>query len=374
MLRLTERMLATMAFDQVELDSVEIILVQHLLSDTEEFIRLIRGFGFAVRRVIGIEYSSRQDVVERLRSSGIDVVVPKVAETEDTLRQVLHDEFSRSQSKRIILQEVGGYCASILNAVIEPSLQNRFLGVIEETRQGLWRYRDLPNIPVPVIEIADGFLKSLEARYVGEAVARAVEVDLLEGGSTLWGANSVVLGFGDIGSAVANGLRVRGSCVACFDPDPLKLIDARMRGFRSPARQHLLAGAEVLVGASGKRSVTDDDLKQLADGVMLASASSKDVEFPIDLIRRTATSRHVVTPHVNEYTMPWGKRIRVSCEGEPVNFRGFSLPHFMSDLLFAQIVAAMQILISVRLSKTIHSLSKEQQAHIASEWLDIYRH
>ena len=236
MLRLTERMLGTMAFDQVELDSVEIILVQHLLSDTEEFIRLIRGFGFEVLRVIGIEYSSRQDVVERLRSSGLDVVVPEVAETEDTLRQVLHDEFSRSQSKRIILQEVGGYCANILNAVIEPSLENRFLGVVEETRQGLWRYRDVPNLPVPVIEIADGFLKSLEARYVGEAVARAVEVDLLEAGSTLWGAKSVVLGFGDIGSAVANGLRARGSWVACFDPDPLKLIDARMRGFRSPAQ------------------------------------------------------------------------------------------------------------------------------------------
>jgi adenosylhomocysteinase len=363
-----------MALDQIEPDSVEIILVQHLLSDTEEFVRLIRGFGFKVNRIIGIEYSSRQDVVERLRSSGLDVVLPTIAATEDTLRQVLHDQLSGSQSKRIILQEVGGYCANILNAGIEPQLQDRFLGVIEETRQGLWRYRDVSNFPVPVIEIADSFLKSLEARYVGEAVARAVEVDLLESGSTLWGARSVVLGFGDVGSNVANGLRARGSFVSCFDTDPLKLIYARMLGFRSPARERLLADADVVVGASGKRSVTDQDLEQLADGVMLASASSKDVEFPIDLIRSTATRRHVVTPYVNEYTMPWGKRIRVSSEGHPINFRGFSLPHFMSDLLFAQIVAAMQMLLSVRPSNQIHSLSKEHQVRIASEWLDVYQH
>lgn len=374
MLPLTERILATMVSDQIEPDSVEIILVQHLLSDTEEFVRLIRGFGFKILRIIGIEYSSRPDVVERLRSSGIDVVVPKVGATEDTLRQVLQDQLSRSQSNRIILQEVGGYCANILNAVAEPQGRDRFLGVIEETRHGLWRYRDVSDFPVPVIEIADSFLKSLEARYVGEAVARAVEFDLLEAGSTLWGAKSVVLGFGDVGSSVANGLRVRGSFVSCFDPDPLKLIYARMLGFRSPARQRLLSDADIVVGASGKRSLTDQDLEQLGDGVMLASASSKDVEFPIDLIRSTATNRHVVTPYVNEYTMPWGKRIRVSSEGHPINFRGFSLPHFMSDLLFAQIVAAMQMLLSVRPSNQIHSLSKEHQVHIASEWLDVYRH
>src|ERR1044072_5481152 len=210
MLRLTERILTTMALDQIEPDSVEIILVQHLLSATEEFVRLLRGFGFEVLKVIGIEYSSRQGVGERLRASGLDVVLHKIATTEDALRKVLHDEFSRSQSKRIILQEVGGYCANILNAGIEPQLQDRFLGVIEETRQGLWRYRAVSHFPVPVIEIADSFLKSLEARYVGEAVARAVEFDLLEAGSTLWGARSVVLGFGDVGSNVANGLRVRG--------------------------------------------------------------------------------------------------------------------------------------------------------------------
>ena len=119
MLPLTERMLATMVSDQIEPDSVEIVLVQHLLSDTEEFVRLIRGFGFKILRIIGIEYSSRPDVVERLRSSGIDVVVPKVGATEDALRQVLQDQLSRSQSNRIILQEVGGYCANILNAVVE---------------------------------------------------------------------------------------------------------------------------------------------------------------------------------------------------------------------------------------------------------------
>ena len=367
-------MLARMALDQATLGPVRIILVQHLLYDTEEFIRLVRGFGFEILKVVGIEYSARQDVVERLTSCGLDVVVPHFADMEVVLRELFSTELAGNESKRVVLQEVGGYCANLLDGFVRIPFEGKFVGIIEETKQGLWRYRALPVVPVPVIEIADSFLKGLEARYVGEAVARAVEVDLLETGSTLWGARAVVFGFGDIGSAVANSLRVRGGSVSCFDPDSLKLIDARLRGFRSPRRQELLSNADVIVGASGERSLMDEDLQQLADGVMLASASSKDVEFPMDLIHRVARKRRQLTSFVNEYLMPWGTRIRVASEGYPINFRGFSLPHFMSDILFAQIVAAMNLLLSARTSNGIHSLTEETQIDIASEWLDVYQH
>lgn len=369
MLPLTERILTRIAGNKVG-----IILVQHLLSDTEEFIRLVRGFGFEMVKVVGIEYSARSDVVERLRAAGLDVVVPPLTEMELVLQQVLTTAFAGNQTKSIIVQEVGGYCANLSDSLVPQFRQGKFAGIIEETKQGLWRYEALPALSIPVMEIADSFLKGLEARYVGEAVARAVEADLLEAGSTLWGARAVVLGFGEIGSATANGLRVRGAAVSCFDPDPLKLIDARMRGFRSPARNELLSHADVLVGASGKPSLLEQDLEKLADRIMLASASSKNVEFPMEVIRTLASEQCQVTPYVLEYVMPWGKRIRIASDGYPINFRGFSLPHFISDLLFAQIASAIGVLLSEEPAIGIDRLSDDNLTAIASEWLDVYQH
>jgi len=373
MLPLTERMLARMAKDQEELGPVGIVLVQHLLADTEEFIRLLQGSGLEVVKVVGIEYSARNDVVEQLRSAGLDVAVPPFAEMERVLQEFFLTGLSGNQSTRIVLQEVGGYCADLLESLVGKFGDGGFAGIVEETKQGLWRYRKLPFVPIPVMEIADSFLKGLEAGYVGEAVARAVETDLLEVGSTLWGAGAVVFGFGEIGSAAANALRIRGGIVSCFDPDSLKLIDARTRGFRSPSRQSLLRHADVIVGASGKRSLSREDLEQLRDCVMLASASSKDIEFPVDVVRGLATSRQQLTPFVSEYSMPWGKRIRIASEGYPINFRGFSLPHFMSDLLFAQITASMHLLLTAQPAPGLQSLSAEILTTIASEWLDVYR-
>src|SRR3972149_132981 len=374
MLPVTEQFIQEALNRGLKPTGIGLFIIQHLLDDTECFIRTLGQFGFQIRKVIGIEYSSKSKVVERLREQDIDVILPQFSELEITVKHALKSELKKKSKEsvfRFLIHEVGGYCAPFLGDHVD-FLAEKCIGIVEETKQGLWRYRDIGFLPLPVMQIADSKLKGVEAKYVGEAVARAVESDLLELGVSLCNCCIGLLGFGDIGASIATSLRCRGTVVSCYDPNPLKVIDAKMQGFACPGREYVLKESKLIIGASGMNSVIYDDLSILRDNAMLVSVSSRDLEFPVKQITMASHRSTHLTRFVSEFTMPWGKRIRIANCGFPVNFRGPSLPLFVSDLLFCQIAACMMKLITQHLPPDIHCLSADEEKLIAKLWLECY--
>lgn len=374
MLPITEQFIQEALNHGMKPTGVELFIIQHLLDDTEHFIRTLRQYDFQVRKVIGIEYSSESKVMDRLREQDLDVILPQFSELEITINHVLDSELKKTSKEsvvRFLIHEVGGYCAPFLRDHADVLIE-KCIGIVEETKQGVWRYRDIGFLPVPVMQIADSKLKGVEARHVGEAVARAVESDHLELGISLCGCRLGILGFGDIGASVANSMRCRGAVVSCYDPNPLKAIDAKVQGFMCPGRDYVLKESELIIGASGVNSVTYDELRILRDYTMLVSASSRDLEFPVKQITIASRESAHLTEFIIEFTMPWGKRIRIANHGFPVNFRGISLPLFVSDLLFCQVAACMTKLITQHLSPGIHCLSIDEEKLIGKLWLERY--
>lgn len=354
-------------------DRCGLVVLQHLLPDTESFIYLCEGFGFTITAILGISYSARAEVVQRL-SRRFDVRVPAFEGLTTTAESLLSDTYAMANERGqpFIVHEVGGYLADW--AAAEPESSGPCLGIVEETKQGLWRYAKQARLGVPVLQIADSRLKSYEARHVGEAVALCFEEDLTFLGRRLSESRGLVLGFGDIGSAVAASLRVRGSPLGCFDLDPSKRIAAAMSGFRCGLREELIAESEVIVGAAGAESLHTEDLPRLKDGVLLASASSRNIEFPIDDLERLATSAVEISPFLREYQMPWGKAVLLANRGFPVNFRHMSLPAPFADLMFAQIAMCIGALTNSSFRATLHSFSPEDEQAIAQVWWDEYGH
>jgi adenosylhomocysteinase len=374
MLPVTKRLLRRALARGLDPAGVGLFVIQHLLDDTECFIRAASAHGFKIIKVLGIEYSSKAHVVEHLRRQGFDVTVPALSQLADTARDSLGATLRRAArhgAARILVQEVGGYCSAFLAGNPELTAK-RCTGVVEETKQGLWEYEKVCRLPIPVVQIADSHLKRVEATYVGDAVARAVEQDLLQLGMTLRGQMAGVLGFGDIGAAVAGSLRARGACVLAYDPDPLRMVQAIAEGFSCPDRVSVLRRCALIIGASGTASVTYRDLRMLADNAILISASSKCLELPVERAKSSARRIRQLTDAVDELTMPWGARVMIVGRGFPVNFRGSSLPASVSDLLFAQIVACIEKLLTQSLSPGIHSLSKEEQTLLGKSWLEHY--
>lgn len=318
----TEALLDAALAQASDKDRVEFAFVQHLLPDTAHYLKLLTDFGFPVSAVFGIEYSTKPEVVESIRKLGIDVQLLPIAQIPDALESFLRSRrnVNRGASRRpLVLQEVGGYAAGLLAR--DPDLfSETCVGIVEETRQGLWRYEKVENPAVPIVEIASTRLKRIEATYVGEAVARALESDLLMLGRTLAGMPMTVLGFGDIGSSCAAALRSRGSIVAVYDPHPARLVGAVAAGFLVLGQQEALRHARVIVGASGRQSLTLSDISNLNDGTLLASASSKQVEFPISDLLSSAVRKVEITPRVSKVIFKNNKNIALVNNGFPVNF------------------------------------------------------
>ncbi|MCI0556348.1 MAG: hypothetical protein L0287_35855, partial [Anaerolineae bacterium] len=264
-------------------DVFDIVLVQHLLPDTAHYVRVLLTLGFNVTAVFGIEYSTKRVAVDLVKNLGIEVHTPTSGALTGALKGFLESRRNTMPDKYwrpLLLQDVGGYASGLLGS--DPKLLSDLCkGIVEETRQGLWLYQDLDTYAVPVVEIASTNLKRIESVYVGQAVARALESDLLVLGNTLAGLPITVLGFGDVGCGCAHAIRNHGGMVAIYDPDSTRTVEAVAAGFLVLGRDEALRHGRVLVGATGRRSVEIADLAKLKAGTLLASASSKQVEFPV---------------------------------------------------------------------------------------------
>src|SRR5437879_4504865 len=71
--------------------NVSVLVVQHLMSDTANFIRLLADSDYDVFRVIGIEYSSVPEVVRQLSANGFSALVPTLSKIEAAVHQALRE-------------------------------------------------------------------------------------------------------------------------------------------------------------------------------------------------------------------------------------------------------------------------------------------
>ncbi len=366
---------ATAKLLQMEIDKssalrdIDVLLVQHLFEDTLAFISILLDVNISVRAVIGIPYSAKKPVVHALENLGVDTLVPDIDKIPDVVLR--HVEQGLRVGRQVIVHEVGGYCAPLAGNNL--TFQQGCLGVVEETKQGLWRYAALPKLMIPVVQFADCKLKILESEFVGRAIVRSIDEDLAVLGKSVETADIGVIGFGDIGSGVGRSLHQRGARVWCFDKRPIRMMEAAARGFICADLKRLLGACNAIVGATGVGCIDETLLPTIRNGALLCSASSRNIEFPIDAIQKSSVSNSTLTSHVTEYAFAWGKRLCVSSDGFPVNFRSLSLPPSFGDLMFSQVVKGFTGVLNRSYTIGLHRLSEADQETIAEAWWDCYR-
>lgn len=354
--------------------SMRIVIIQHLLEDTEAFIHILKRTGFLIEQVIGIEYSSKRHVVERLVDQGIDAIVPEFAKLKRTIKSCLRaikKEQRCSSITNFLVHEVGGYCADLLNE--DMSLfDNNCIGVVEETKQGLWRYEKVKSLRFPIIHIANSRLKDFEGIYIGESVAKIIFGDIKTLNIRPSTCRVGLLGFGSIGSSVARSLAKQGFRILFYDANPIKQIEGAVLGYTCANRKDVLQNSQLIIGTTGKGSISYRELESLESGAILASASSRTVEFPITQINKAGRMTKI-NEFIDDYLMPWGKSLRIINKGFPINFRQSSLPPPIADLMFCQIATSLIKLVSNNLPPGLHILSEEEENRIASGWVDYYK-
>jgi adenosylhomocysteinase len=367
MLKATSRILQKKLEEYKIPSDLDFIIVQHLMNDTCQFIQLLLKAGIRVSAVVGIPYSLKPSVVKELENNGVNVLRPDIDKIADVVLKLVTD--AAKIGRRVIVHEVGGYCAPL--AAKSLKFRKNCIGVVEETKQGLWRYQQVQSDlqKFPIVHFAESKLKVMEGEFVGRAVARSVDEDLAHLGRSIESSRIGVIGFGDIGAGVARSLRSRGAHVWCHDIRPIRLMQAVAQGFICVARDRILRECNAIVGATGKASFTDKHIKPLQNGILLCSASSRDLEFPIGAISTSAKhEKELISPNVTEYKLSNGKTLRISDNGYPVNFRSMSLPPSFGDLMFCLVTVGFFGLLQGKYKSGIMALNSEDEELIANEW------
>jgi S-adenosylhomocysteine hydrolase len=164
-----------------------------------------------------------------------------------------------------------------------------------------------------------------------------------------------LFGLGTIGMEVYARLRDLGALVAGYDLDDSRRTEFRMKGgelFASPA--DAVRGKKLVIGCSGRQSITKDVIANLDHGAYVASGSSDLVEIDRDYLedRKITSLRLGIGDRDWEparlwagtrYTLPGKpvKEITLMADGFPVTFWGFAgMPHQGGDLIMSVILIA----------------------------------
>src|SRR5262249_10922935 len=252
------------------------------------------------------------------KSYRVDLFTLEEMEVGEVLIEAFSQDMQKLKSPMAIM-EIGGYYARFGNR-LRTTYGERFWGAVEDTEGGHRRYEKEGHLTFPVVSVARSSLKRVEDALIGPSVMFSVERFLRRMGQVLSGVEVGVLGYGKIGASVARAAFARGCRVLVYDINPYKRLCALADGFRIPDRELLLRQADIIVGAAGVQSLRNKDFYSLRDKVVLASASSRKIEFDLDFLDQFQSRRGEVLPGIREYRVSAHGKIYLLAGGEPVNF------------------------------------------------------
>jgi adenosylhomocysteinase len=120
---------------------------------------------------------------------------------------------------------------------------------------------------------------------------------------------------------VAERARGFGAQVIVTEIDPVRALDASLRGFRVLPMAQAAPLGDVFVTATGSCDViTAEHVTNMRDGAILANAGHFDVEVDVRALAGLAVAVHQdVRPHVDAYDLGDGRTVLLLAEGRVVN-------------------------------------------------------
>jgi len=328
-----------------------LILIQHLLSDVKDFLKALEVAGADKKRmfIIGIPYSSKEEVVAELKQKYkvyAPTSYPFDEYVEDALRKAL--EICKRESLSLLIIEDGGYAV--------PMIHERFRdyigyckGAVEQTTNGIWRDEELVlkrglKFEFPLVSIPDCKLKrEIEAPFIGKAVIRNIQILLSKIGQFIEGKKVGIVGYGTIGRKIADEAKNQKAIVSVSEINPVKSLIARLSGFDTKSIPDLVKESDLIIGATGRKSIGRAEILDLKNNAVLASASSKRVEIDIEELESLCIERNP-TEIGTYYELANGNKVLLLANGFPINFfSSESVPDRIIDviltLMFSNVIS-----------------------------------
>ena len=365
-------------------DGLAIAACLHITAETAVLVRLLRAGGASVSLAASNPLSTQDDIAAALAVRyGIAVFARAGVDRRTYYRHIelalggtaggtasSPAEGSTALGPDLVIDD-GGDLVNTLHtraAALLPGVK----GGCESTTTGVLRLRRMAAegaLAFPVIAASDTATKRMVDNTCG--TGQSVIDGILRATNTLLAGKTVVVaGFGASGRGVAERARGFGAQVIVTEVDPVRALDASLRGFRVLPMAEAAPVGEVFITATGSVDVVAaEHIAVMRDGAILANAGHFDVEIDVRALASFAASVHrEVRPHVDAYDLGDGRTLLLLAEGRVVNLvAAEGHPPEVMDLAFGieALALAWLALHAGKLPAGVHEVPEDIDAEAA---------
>lgn len=307
----------------------------HVEAKTGIFALLLREGGAEIHMASCNPLSTDDSVVTSLREDYKVDVHAKKGESEDEYYEYLHKVLD---SKPNIIVDDGGDLVKILHTDRMDLIEN-IIGGNEETTTGVNRLKVMERagaLRFPMFDVNDADMKHLFDNRYGTGQS-ALDGIMNATNILIAGKRVTVVGYGYCGKGIALRMKGMGARVTVTEIDPVKANEATMEGFDVMPVKKALAESDMVVTATGMKSVVDmDSMIGAKDGIILSNAGHFNNEIDTEKLEKESVESTQVRESVKAYRLRNGKRIYLISDGRLVNLAsGQGHPVEIMDMSFA---------------------------------------
>jgi adenosylhomocysteinase len=344
----------------------------HITAETAMLVRLLRVGGASVSLAASNPLSTQDDIAAALAVRyGIAVFARAGVDRRGYYRHIELALAETADGPDLVIDD-GGDLVNTLHtqaAALLPAVR----GGCESTTTGVIRLRRMAAegaLAFPVIAASDTPAKRMVDNTCGTGQS-AIDGILRATNTLLAGKTVVVAGFGASGRGVAERARGFGAQVIVTEIDPVRALDASLRGFRVLPMAEAAPVGEVFITATGSCDVISEaHIAVMRDGAILANAGHFDVEIDLRALAGFAVAVHRdVRPHVDAYDLGDGRTLLLLAEGRVVNLvAAEGHPPEVMDLAFGieALALAWLALNTGKLPAGVHEVPADIDAEAAS--------
>jgi len=309
----------------------------HITTDTGVLMRALAAGGAELYLCASNPLSTQDDVAAALVEEGVHVYAFRGQSEEEYYRCLGYV----IASKPMITMDDGAdlistihklrygirtreldYLKDIVDGMDFEELVNGIVGGSEETTTGVIRLKALARekkLLYPVIAVNDAESKRLFDNPIGTGQS-ALDGIVRATNTLLAGRDTVVVGFGNVGSGIAYRLRGMGARVTVVEVDPIKALKAVMDGFNVEPMSRAARHGDLFITATGNINVIRrEHFEVMRDGAILANAGHFNVEISVRDLEEISIRKERISDCIMRYVLRDGRRLYLLAEGRLVN-------------------------------------------------------
>jgi len=317
------------------LKGVRVSACLHVTSETANLAITLRDGGADVVLCASNPLSTQDDVAACLVK---EYSIPTFAiKGEDNATYYAHLNAALEHHPQITMDDGADLVTQLLTK--RPELLKNVIGGTEETTTGVIRLRAMVKdgtLKYPIVAVNDALTKHLFDNRYGtgqsslDGILRATNL-------LIAGLHVVVSGYGWCGKGVAMRAKGMGADVIVTEINPTRALEAVMDGFRVLPMSEAAKIGDVFITVTGNKSIlAHEHFEKMKDGAVISNSGHFNVEIDIPALEKLSSSRKIVRPFVEEFTMKDGRKVYLLGDGRLINLAAAEgHPAAVMDMSFA---------------------------------------